>query len=54
MIINNLLPLKKEFEKQATSDYKNKLDLFFARDFKDLYIDYAKKVLIDVMEKIKS
>ena len=53
MIIQKLSSLSKEFEERAKPNYKDNLDLFFSRDFKDLYIEYAKKVLDDVIEKIK-
>ncbi len=53
MVIHNLSPLSKALEERAKPDYKDNLDLFFTRDFKELYIQYAKKVLDDVIEKIK-
>lgn len=53
MIVEKLSSLSKEFEERAKPNYKDNLDLFFSRDFKDLYIEYAKKVLDDVIEKIK-
>lgn len=53
MIIRNLSSLSKKFKERAKPDYKDNLDLFFSRDFKDLYIEYAKNVLDDVIEKIK-
>ena len=53
MVIRNLSPLSKALEERAKPDYKDNLDLFFTRDFKELYIQYAKKVLDDVIEKIK-
>ena len=54
MIIRNLKPLSDEFQERAIPDYKDNLDLFFARDFKDIYIKYAKNVLNNIIEKIKN
>lgn len=35
-------------------NYQDKLDLFFSRDFKDLYIEYSRKVLEAVINRIKT
>ena len=53
MVISKLDKLIFEFTKKAGGDYKDKLDLFFARDFKDLYIEYTRDVLNAVIEHIK-
>lgn len=36
------------------SRYKDELDLYFARDFKDQYIEFARSILKKVVDKIKS
>lgn len=38
----------------AVDNFKDKLDLFFSRDFKEKYITYARNVLSRVIEKIKN
>lgn len=38
---------------QDESQYKDKLDLYFSRDFKDEYIEFARTILKAVIEKIK-
>ena len=38
----------------SENDYKDKLDLFFSRDFKSIYIDYSRQVLEAVIKKIKN
>lgn len=53
MVISKLDNLTNEFTKRAGEDYKDKLDLFFARDFKDLYVEYTRDVLNAVIEHIK-
>lgn len=35
-------------------NYQDKLDLFFSREFKDLYIEYSRKVLEAVINRIKT
>ena len=37
----------------TTENYAEKLFLFFARDFRDKYIEYSRDVLRAVIEKIK-
>lgn len=54
MIINNLNKLNTEFLNQKkTEDYKDNFDLFFARDFKDQYIEYTKNTLNEIIENVK-
>lgn len=38
----------------ATDNFKDKLDLFFSRDFKEKYISYARNVLSKVIDHIKN
>lgn len=52
MIIVKLNKLANEFLKRAGADYKDKLDLFFVRDYKELYIDYTKQALDDIINRI--
>lgn len=52
MVINYVSKLGAEFEKRGGDDYKDKLDLFFAREYKELYIEYTKMVLDDVIKRI--
>ncbi len=54
MIIQKVDNLGKEFEKRAGDGYKDKLDLFFAREYKDVYIQYTKSVLGDIITQINS
>ena len=53
MITMKLDGLNQEFLERAGDDYRNELDLFFARDFKDLYINYTKLALEDIIKRIK-
>ena len=54
MVINNLVRIKDSMQKDVNeNNYKDRLDLFFARDFKELYIEYARNVLNAVIDKIK-
>ena len=39
---------------QDEIQYKDKLDLYFSRDFKDQYIDFARSILKAVIEKLKA
>ena len=39
---------------QDEIQYKDKLDLYFSRDFKDQYIDFARSILKGVIEKLKA
>lgn len=52
MVINNVANLGREFEKRAGADYKDKLDLFFAREYKDIYIEYTKATLDSIIKRI--
>lgn len=52
MIISELREISQNMNKLAGSNYKNDLDLYFARDFKEQYIEYAKNVLNKVILKI--
>lgn len=52
MIIQKANKLGQEFERRAGEDYKDRLDLFFAREFKDVYIEYTKNVLEDIIRRI--
>lgn len=54
MIINKLYGMCEEIKKRAKGEYKDNLDLFFARDFKELYIAYAREVLEEVIKKIQN
>lgn len=55
MVISNLTKIKDNMQKDLNeSNYINTLDLFFARDFKEQYIEYAKNVLNEVIKKIKN
>lgn len=39
---------------QDETQYKDKLDLYFSRDFKDQYVEFARIILKEVIEKIKA
>lgn len=52
MIISKLNKLGREFKKKSGKKYIDKLDFFFYKDFKELYIDYSKAVLEDVINRI--
>lgn len=39
---------------QGKTQYKDKMDLYFSRDFKDQYIEFARVILKAVIEKIKT
>ena len=52
MIIKNVTNLGREFERRAGVDYKDKLDLFFAREYKDMYIEYTKATLGEIIKRI--
>lgn len=52
MVIKNLANLGGEFEKRAGDDYKDKLDLFFAREYKDMYIEYTRVALDEIIKRI--
>ena len=52
MIIEKLNGLKIEFEKRGGDGYKDKLDLFFAREYKEKYIEYTRSALSDIITRI--
>lgn len=54
MIVQNLSKLQKEFEKRGGEKYKDNLDLFFTRDYKDVYIEYTRSVLKKIIDRINS
>lgn len=54
MIVGNLSKLEKEFEKRGGDNYKDNLDLFFTRDYKDVYIEYTRSVLKNIIDRINS
>ncbi|OJV65164.1 MAG: hypothetical protein BGO41_00970 [Clostridiales bacterium 38-18] len=55
LVIDSLSDLCKEMQNDILiENYKDKLDLYFSRDFKFKYVDYAKKVLSEVIDKINS
>nr|WP_296438413.1 DUF262 domain-containing protein [uncultured Acetatifactor sp.] len=54
MIVSKLDAINEEFKKRVKVNYKDNLYLFFARDFKDMYISYGREVLESVIEKIKN
>lgn len=56
MLLKHLVPLSEQMEHSIKSpfSYKDDLDLFFARDFKDLYVAFARSILKEVINKIKS
>lgn len=53
MIVRKSANLASEFEKRVGEDYKDKLDLFFSREYKDIYIQYTKDVLEEIIARIK-
>lgn len=52
MIVQQASKLGEEFEKRAGDNYKDKLDLFFAREYKDVYVEYTKSALGDIINRI--
>ncbi len=54
MIIRNLDDFGKEFAERGGDGYKDKLDLFFVREYKELYIQYTKNSLDDVIKRINN
>ena len=54
MVIQKASILGDEFSKRNGENYKDQLDLLFVRDFKDLYIEYAKSILNDVIKQINN
>ncbi|AHF08427.1 DUF262 domain-containing protein [Desulfitobacterium metallireducens] len=55
MVLGELLEISDSMQDDvAAGNFKDKLDLFFSRDFKEKYITYARNVLSKVIEKIKS
>lgn len=53
MIIKNVTNLKNEFEIRGDDNYKDKLDLFFAREYKEIYIKYTRLALDDIIKRIR-
>lgn len=53
MIIENVADLGREFEKKSGANYKDNLDLFFLREYKDVYIEYTKTTLEKIIERVK-
>ncbi len=55
MVISKINLINEKMKNSVNeNDFKDKLDLFFSRDFKEDYIQYARDVLNAVLEKIKS
>lgn len=56
MYLEKIRELSSEMERiaQDASQYKDKLDLYFSRDFKDHYVEFARSILREVIEKIKA
>lgn len=56
MYLANIKKLRSNMKKvpQDESQYKDKLDLYFSRDFKDQYVEFARIILKAVIEKIKT
>ena len=56
MYLANIKKLRSTMKKvpQDESQYKDKLDLYFSRDFKDQYVEFARIILKAVIEKIKT
>lgn len=52
MVVDKATKLGIEFKKRGKSDYKDDLDLFFARDFKDVYIEFTKDTLNGIIQRI--
>lgn len=52
MVIEKVDRLGNEFEQRAGRDYQDKLDLFFAREYKELYIEYTKSALNSIIDRI--
>lgn len=55
MVLAELTAISDSMQDDVAADnFKDKLDLFFSRDFKEKYITYARKVLSNVIEKIRN
>ena len=56
MYLENIKKLRSNIKKipQDESQYKDNLDLYFSRDFKDQYVEFARIILKAVIEKIKT
>ncbi len=54
MIVQKVSKLSEEFERRGGDNYKDKLDLFFAREYKDVYVEYTKSALGDIINRISS
>ncbi len=54
MIINNIKNISDNMQKDVDeNNFQDNLYLFFVRDFKEQYIEYARNVLNEVIDKIK-
>ena len=55
MIINKVNKLSSKMYKAGSenSSVKDGLDLFFARDYRDMYVAFAREVLTDFISHIK-
>ena len=56
MYLENIKKLGSNMKKtpQDEAQYKDKMDLYFSRDFKDQYVEFARVILKAVIEKIKT
>ena len=56
MYLENIKKLRSNIKKipQDEFQYKDNLDLYFSRDFKDQYVEFARIILKAVIEKIKT
>lgn len=55
MVINKLKKMSNSMKNYVKKEnYKNDLDSFFYKDFKEKYIEYSREVLNSVIEKIKT
>lgn len=52
MIMEKVDKLGNEFDDRGGEDYKDKLDLFFAREYKEIYIEYTRSALDDIIRRI--
>jgi len=56
MYLEKIKELSSEMERipQDGLQCRDKLDLYFSRDFKDHYVEFARKILKEVIEKLKA
>lgn len=52
MIMGKATILEEEFLKRGGEKYRDNLDLFFTRDYKDVYIEYTRSALKSIIERI--